>query len=335
MEQLHSGLAATLQALYNATATNAHTLGNSANAMFEVCLAGKPAILRVSPHSARKEAHVAFELSWMQHLCAKMAHIAGPIPSVHGRLYETAAAAGQRYILSVFQKAPGRLVDAQNPREWNTALFRHMGEVMGEMHRNTEAYAGEHGARGAFNWRHNYLFAPEYTRVVDADIEPLWEQLLGEMAQLPQTRATYGIIHNDMHYQNFHVQNGSITLFDFDDCEYNWYAHDVASACFFALVAAGEQTEEERQALAEAFLVPFLQGYLPQKALPREWLERLGLFLRYRMLAQYKFITNFLPGMPPEEQRLCAPLAAWLKQKIQDGRGYVPLHYNRIAGQVY
>lgn len=37
-------------------------------------------------------------------------------------------------------------------------------------------------------------------------------------------------MHNDLNPANFHVNDGQITLFDFDYCAYNWFINDISIA---------------------------------------------------------------------------------------------------------
>ena len=51
---------------------------------------------------------------------------------------------------------------------------------------------------------------------------------------LPQDDVNYGLIHFDVHAGNFFVDGaGTLTLFDFDDCHYNWFANDIAIVLFY------------------------------------------------------------------------------------------------------
>jgi hypothetical protein len=38
------------------------------------------------------------------------------------------------------------------------------------------------------------------------------------------------LVHSDLNPTNFHVNDGQLTLFDFDDCTYNWLINEIAIA---------------------------------------------------------------------------------------------------------
>lgn len=305
--------------LYGAEIQEQNLLGNSANAIYEISLRGKPAILRLSRHSAHKELHVGFELAWMNELARHIDGIAGPVPSLGGKLYEVADTGGEPWILSVFHKAPGRIVDPENPAEWNGGLFSSLGELMGEMHSRTRPYVGNIGIDERLDWRHSYLFWPENNVWADPDIQPVWERTLAEMEALPTRSEDYGIVHTDIHHLNFHVEDGNIVLFDFDDCEYNRYAYDIASTLFFMTVTADYRDAESGKRMLEAFTLPFLRGYRKRARLPADWFDMFPLFLRYRRLAQYKYFFNLFHGREnPHKAYL-----AWARADILDGCRYL------------
>ena len=89
------------------------------------------------------------------------------------------------------------------------------------------------------------------------------KRFLEELEQLPIGNKNYGIVHFDIHTDNFLVENKRITLIDFDACQFNWYAADMASAMFFMVQkGAGplkNLTEKERTNFAEAYLLSYLK----------------------------------------------------------------------------
>ena len=311
---------------YGAEVQEQNLLGNSANVIYEISLRGKPAILRLSKHSAHKELHVGFELAWMNELARHVHGIAGPIPSLSGKQYEVVDAGGEPWILSVFHKAPGRIVDPGNSAEWNDRLFSSLGELMGELHSHTRPYVENIGINEQLDWRHSFLFWPENNVWVDPDIQPAWEQTLAEMKALATTPEDYGIVHTDIHHLNFHVEDGNIVLFDFDDCEYNWYAYDIASTLFFMACTADYRDAESGKRMLEKFTVPFLRGYRKRARLPANWFDMLPLFMRYRRLAQYKYFSNLFHGRENPHQEYLA----WVKEDILDGSRYLAVDFTSL-----
>lgn len=102
-------------------------------------------------------------------------------------------------------------------------------------------------------------------------------------------------IHCDLHVGNFFLDRGKITFFDFDDCCYQWFAYDIATVLFYAVLepwVPNERSAQEEE--AKRFLPAFLKGYQREFPLPDFVLEQLPLFLKLRELSLYALIHRFL-----------------------------------------
>jgi Ser/Thr protein kinase RdoA (MazF antagonist) len=109
--------------------------------------------------------------------------------------------------------------------------------------------------------------------------------------RLPRSEDDYGLIHADLHPHNFCFDEGRITVFDFDNCEYAWFVKDIAVILFYV---ARQAPPGAREDAAAAFLVPFLEGYRELRRCEREWLaafpDMLALqrSMNYALFHQYR-----------------------------------------------
>ena len=126
--------------LYNAKMVNENILGNSANLIFEIEIEQVPFILRASEYSSQKKSHIDFELNWVNYLTNNLNNIVKPIKSLNNKLYEIIQVHNKSYILCLFEKAKGKIVDCNNPMEFNDKLFFDLGVLMGNIHRLTKKY---------------------------------------------------------------------------------------------------------------------------------------------------------------------------------------------------
>jgi Ser/Thr protein kinase RdoA (MazF antagonist) len=125
----------------------------------------------------------------------------------------------------------------------------------------------------------------------DEAVRIRWLELGQELEGLPTDADGYGLIHNDLHPQNFLVAGDRLTVIDFDVAGYHWFAMDVGIALFHA-VWLGPRHEEERVPFAAHFMRRFLAGYEQENRLAPEWLVRLPQFLRYRRILLYIAFTE-------------------------------------------
>ncbi len=319
------------ESLYNVKPLMQDTLGNSANLVFEVIKDDVPYILRVSECTEKKKAHVEFELSWMDYLSKSLDNIAEPVKSINNKLYETIAIDNLSYILCLFQKAEGKIVDCHNKTEFNETLFRDLGWIMGNMHRLTADYC-VNIPNPEFSWDNNAFFWPEYNVILDKDVQPFEKKYTNELYALPKSKDSYGIIHQDIHIYNFFVNKGHITLFDFDDCNFSWYACDIANALFHMVqMAVPHKNTKERIEFAEAYLISYLKGYTQANTIDEFWINKFDVFMKYRRTQTYKFIQNNYKDNPvnPHQQYL-----DFLKYDIVNDLPYVDIDYKKIIGSI-
>lgn len=106
---------------------------------------------------------------------------------------------------------------------------------MGRMHLLTKSYKAADDAVqrddwGTWNMDNPYLQQGRYHILLKK-----LKSLENTIASLPKDAQSYGLIHNDFHPYNFHINNDDITVFDFDDSIYGWFALDIAIAATHAV----------------------------------------------------------------------------------------------------
>nr|WP_245630323.1 phosphotransferase [Amphibacillus sediminis] len=136
------------------------------------------------------------------------------------------------------------------------------------------------------------LFTGNFKGVSNVVVQK-WEEFVGELNKLPKDKNGYGLIHNDLHQGNFYVHNDEIIVFDFGDCEYNWFIYDIAIVLYHAVQSIDENENKAREKFAQLFIKAFLEGYLTENNLSSFWLAKLSFFLNYRGIYSYITFPNF------------------------------------------
>lgn len=240
-------------------------------------------ILRITHSSHRSENQILAELDWVNFLADHTVSVAKPCSSKNHRLTEIFHVDDTYFTAVVFEFAPGQLIENADPAEWNPNLFRSMGRIIGSMHRIAKVYDPIHLHQRRPQWYEVDLIrnARQYLPPEQMQAAEELEDILTQFRQLPTSPDDYGLVHNDVNPTNFHVENGKITLFDFDDCAYNWFINDIAVAIPLYSSMFKEPDWETR--LCE-YIVWFMQGYEEENHLDDKWLNLLPTCMRLQNL---------------------------------------------------
>ncbi|QYR22814.1 phosphotransferase [Paenibacillus sp. sptzw28] len=282
-------------------------LGDFENYVYEADRDGKQVILRLTHSSHRTLDEIHAELNWIAYLSSSGLgdQISECLPSRNALTAERIDAGDSYFIACLFRKAPGQRADWKDPAVWNAELFGAWGAVTGRMHRITEGYNQTvgNGIPRRAEWDEDELLihADRYIPKDEPVVRERLETVMARLRRLPKPVDGYGLIHTDLHEGNFFVDRGRITVFDFDDCAYNWFVHDLAIPMYYAVSrGAPESYGGDRSAFARDFFLAFWQGYAPEYRLAPEWLDALPVFLEMRDLTLYlvlhkKMDVNSLP----------------------------------------
>jgi len=255
------------------------------NFLFESEISGVPAILRLSHSSKKTRQMVESELSYVNYLAKQGAHVATPFDSRQKQLTETIPLNDVTYFTAVcFQKAIGIHPRSQ---DFDEHLLRVWGASLGKMHRLSMSYQPEREDLQRIHWDEE-IEVTHPQRFLPPDQFKITEQmdiLKAHLRSLPINKSQYGIIHNDLHSNNFLYDGEKITMIDFEDCVQMWFVSDLAISLFLMTVWPPDGYSREEFALK--IFPTFLAGYKSEKELPDEWLETMPTFLKFREVGQY------------------------------------------------
>jgi Ser/Thr protein kinase RdoA (MazF antagonist) len=289
-----------------------------------------PAILRVT-HSLRRSAdQIHGEVDWINYLAAGGATVAGARLSARGELVEEIDdRQGGRFLATAFAYAPGR---PPNMDDLTPQRRRAYGRLIGRMHALTKDYTPANPAwrRGAWP----AVFDAEIRALLGGSDDAMLERYLRltqRIERLPRDRDGYGLIHFDAHGGNLHLDDDTVTLFDFDDCVYNWFAADIAIVLFYAIT-----NTDDPEARAASFLPDFLSGYSEANRLDRRWLATLPDFLTTREIDLYAVIQRSY-DLPDGEAAEAIPhpwprrFMTGRRARILAGAPYVDFDFTTLA----
>ncbi|MCP8967592.1 phosphotransferase enzyme family protein [Ectobacillus ponti] len=239
-------------------------------------------ILRLSRH--KEKAELQGELAFIQSLKHGGVRVAAPILSRRGLLLEEISEDGGVLYAAAFETAPGGPVNVHDRGQWSSGLFRNWGRTVGRMHRLATENAAQYASLPRPIWQADHgshATALPYVSTISEKAGLAYEGILRRVAALPRTFGTFGLIHNDLHQGNFFVENSRVTMFDFDDCAFSWFAQDIAVSYYHA-IWQGISVHPGDQGFPEKFLAGFFAGYREEHTLTAGMLAQIPLFLKLR-----------------------------------------------------
>lgn len=244
----------------------------SANAVYPYKNKGTLHFLRFAPHGEKEEEQIGAELEFLRYLCANEYPCLTPVESRLGNELEVVELPQGRYYATAFVGVPGKSLARQN---LTPELLYSWGQAMGRLHRASAAYTPR------TYMRHSHVERLRYMSDVLAAFpdERAARKELGALTDvldtLPQTPATYGLIHYDFETDNviYDPLTEALNVIDFDDAVYHWFAMDVTTAL--------ASYEGDAPALA---CEQFVAGYRAEHPLDEEQLALMPIFRRYQDL---------------------------------------------------
>ncbi|RLQ93073.1 phosphotransferase enzyme family protein [Falsibacillus albus] len=273
------------------------------NEVFEYEAEGSQFILRFSAPQRRKMEMLESELRFIRFLKENGVGVSVPIRSKDDAFIEKINVDGIDRYASVFQKAPGYPIEVNDPKEWNDVFFEKWGALLGKMHKLSKTYNIEETRQ---KWRSQQGDILNIGQYLPADLQDKYKNIMAAIQQLPINENLYGLIHNDFHQGNMFVDKGRITLFDFDDCAYNWFANDMAVA-FYHAYWQSTSFHPEHTDFKRKFFVSFLKGYERFEKVDIELLNQVPVFLKLREVFLYALFSKHWN---------CKELQGWQKETM-------------------
>src|SRR5260370_3392351 len=148
-------------------------------------------------------------------------------------------------------------------------------------------------------------------------VQAEFDRIISFLSALPVTETNYGLIHGDFELDNLRWQDGTIAMFDFDDCSYYWYVADIA----FALRDLFETGVD----LSNPSFRAFIRGYSEHYSLDEEPISHLPTFMRLANLIQYaKLVRAMDLEQDQDYPEWCTSLLLKLENKIQNYKASLP-----------
>ncbi len=292
----------------------------SVGLVYETVRAERPLILKLNRCGPEGSRELEGRLAWIRHLRANGMRVPELLPSRAGRFVEEIESGDERFSAYAYPKID---LGPANEIRWaeNPGLPCKLGAAMGKMHRLAQDAPPEIrsviGPWDAADWidRPEQVIHPSQAAIIEAI-----RQLRAEIRRFPQTGATFGLIHDDLHTANVYTLDGELLILDFDQLHASWFAADIASTLLFRVWIGPDKEKPPIQAAGMEFLRELTRGYQAENELPPAWETMLPFFLKLREISLFQSFFR----TTPLEQGLRDPFFAYIYASIGSNRPFLP-----------
>ena len=273
---------------YGVSSERLEKLGGFESFIFKFQQNSKGYILRIAHSLRRTEKLIKAEVEWIRYLASKGVSVADAVLSDNGNLVESIPDGhGGSFLATAFKEVAGKPPYVIG---WSPDLFHEYGSLIGRMHRLTKEFTPLDSLVQRPLWNSSEMNADVLVNLPadKPEAKQRYQEIVSHLNTLPSGIDDFGLIHFDAHSGNMLIEeSGKINLFDFDDCNRNWFVNDLAIVLFYMVTNA-----REPEKLAGDFLPPFLEGYATENTLDSKWLSEIPVFLRMREIDLYAVIRR-------------------------------------------
>lgn len=305
------------------------------NYIYEFEKNGQQYILRLTHSSHRTEDLVNGELDWIHYLHKNGANVCNPIFSHNNKLVERIDSKKSYFLATAFEKAKGGHAERNNEAVWNCSLFEKWGQTVGRMHALTKDHSPSNNVNKRFDMFEDDLYknGGNYIKVYGNEFVNKLENLIKWCETLPKGPNTYGLVHTDVHQGNFFVNNGNITVFDFDDCAYSWFVNDIAIVLFYVVWGMPINNRKQKDEFAKDFLKHFLKGYCSENSLDPSLLKTIPNFLKLRQIIVFAVLNKKWDfGNLSDKQK---QIVEDMKHNIENDIPYLDVDFESFSNFLY
>ncbi|MFW9976383.1 MAG: phosphotransferase enzyme family protein, partial [Candidatus Thorarchaeota archaeon] len=202
------------------------------NRTFSYNSPGNRLVVRITPPGHKTPFEVMAEMDWLAYLSKHDAPVVRVIPSLNDNLVETVDTDVGAISVVCFDWATGHLVTKE---DFSPELFQTWGEAVGMMHRLTKGYKPSSKTARRIQWFDDEYLNRAYIPSDQDKVLERFDTLIEYFKNKPNSKDTFGLIHQDVHHNNLFLDGRKLTVLDFDDSVYGFFIFDIANALGFSI----------------------------------------------------------------------------------------------------
>ncbi|MCM3781570.1 phosphotransferase [Neobacillus mesonae] len=269
-------------------------IGGYNNNVFEVGSNKTTFIVKILEDCVVSEQISLAESEWLNYLLSRGVTVARPM---HKQGKDFIQRINNDYYFVCYEKINGIHIHQTNNEVWRAPLFENWGEAMGHIHTASKAYKANH----AFpSWNENKILLQFESAQLPPYLVEKWLKHIEVLKKLPVSSDNFGLIHGDLHHGNLLIRGDSLSVIDFGDSEYHWYAYDIAIVIYHTSQAI---LKSERNNFVRHFYEEFMKGYVRGNS-DTNFLQDINYFIQFRHLYSFTYHSIYADKSQLTEQQL-------------------------------
>lgn len=237
----------------------------------------KNVILRIAHSSHRSKDMTLAEIEFISYLADSGMTVSKALLSNQGEYVEVIEQDDNCFIATAFEFAPGRRAEICVESD---IFYERIGMFTGKMHKLSKQFSP---IKKRYDWSDNAALTKFQDYVPDEMLQKKLELLVSQIQLLARDRDSFGLIHGDISPGNYLNHKEYPSIIDFDQCEYSWFASEIATSIFHETpIPFIVKDEHTRKTIVKRFFSNFFQGYSKENTLSVSSLEVIPLFINLR-----------------------------------------------------
>lgn len=277
---------------FDPTTENIEFIRKSHNTTYKVLGTHEPFILRVTSEEHRTYKQIESELDFQLYLYHNQAPVVPPLKTRDNKHIIEYIGEGKTYYITAFSFAAGQNWDQRADNSESTWMG--IGKAMGTIHSLSQQYEPASSIQKRRNWyeSQHLINAPDIFRKYDSKLSAAFLKDMEQYRKIPVSSTNFGLTHGDFLLSNYMIDDRTnVTVFDFDECEYSWFAVDIAICMHCYLIGANPMELKFKTDVAESMLYHMLLGYTSVNDVSSVMLSELQSFFRIR---DYIYLSTIL-----------------------------------------
>ena len=269
---------------FDKNAVSVEILAECRNLIYKVNCADNLFVLRLSGEWHRNAQQIESELDFLDYLFCNGADVAKPLKTESGESYVEFEIDNSHYIVSAFEYVAGKNWDERN--DHSEEVYQKIGKSLGKIHRLSKGYKPANAAkRRLWSEQQELQKADVLFKNYDVALYDKFMEFMRQMKGEEEKNGTeFGLTHGDYLGSNYLIDAANnIKVIDFDECEYSWFAVDLA-ICMRCYLFWTEHPEELPNKTKEAEIMHYnlLLGYSSENKVGKEMVFELEKYIKIR-----------------------------------------------------